>query len=329
MRLVLLCLALVGAAVMVAAAPSWTITDTVLANAYGVSFVDTKVGYVVGGSAFRTKDGGVLWEEVPDQEDTIFTSAATIDYDSAVLAGIDLLVTTDGNTFTDSSAGAFEVKWSQDVQRITGADSFAVVGPFTGPTPGETYNVVAISKDNGATYECNVITVGDIVRARFGAFPSTSVGFVAFGTVPLQIPSGPTATRIYRSTDSFQTWQSIYMNSTFYPNSIACASPKVCFFTGQSLDAGFLMRTTDGGETWEELLHTPEIFLRSVQVISEDELFVSGSSNVYHSTDGGASWEIKAFAAEISLISTSFVDANHGWAVAMNSSTTTILLTYA
>ena len=82
---------------------------------------------------------------------------------------------------------------------------------------------------------------------------------------------------------------------------------------------GYIVRTTDGGDTWELMASSLPQPLGTVEFVnSTTGWIIGGAGYVLKTLDGGATWNIQNTPAaddEIDLWDADFLDANTGWAV--------------
>lgn len=79
-------------------------------------------------------------------------------------------------------------------------------------------------------------------------------------------------------------------------------------------DWGLIVRTTDGGKSWQRQESGVANSLSRVQFVSASSGWTVGSQGrILHTTDGGQSWIAQASPVEDDLSALSFVDDQHGW----------------
>lgn len=85
------------------------------------------------------------------------------------------------------------------------------------------------------------------------------------------------------------------------------------FIAGYS---GTLLRTTDGGKSWEARYIGRNELIRNVDFIDAQYGWAVGHrGSIFHSRDGGKSWEVQKEVPNTFLRDISFADRNHGWVV--------------
>ena len=79
-------------------------------------------------------------------------------------------------------------------------------------------------------------------------------------------------------------------------------------------DAGLIMMTPDGGESWEIQNSGSMSVLRDAFFINENEGWVVGNSEtILHTTNGGSTWTQQDAPTIFDLFSVSFINADTGW----------------
>jgi hypothetical protein len=220
--------------------------------------------------------------------------------------------TTDGNNFSPSNGTGFMTA-AQSCQNIVGVNGgFGTTGQH-GNGMG-----VQVSSDGGKTYK--LVTIPATSEARYGAFPSASTWYVAYGTWPqnassttnkynddryiylsqkykIRSPNAETSrafrkkrqsapqpdgywAQIMLTTDAGATFSSVYINETFYFNDIRCPNVKTCFVVGENEQWAVVYATYDGGATWSQVLYDPSASLMSASFTSETDWWACGAGFV-------------------------------------------------
>ena len=80
--------------------------------------------------------------------------------------------------------------------------------------------------------------------------------------------------------------------------------------------AGTILKTTDGGATWQDRSYDGRAWLQSVWFDDEDTGWAVGAfGTVISTTDGGETWSVQTLGADVYLIGVHFVNEHSGWAV--------------
>jgi photosystem II stability/assembly factor-like uncharacterized protein len=128
---------------------------------------------------------------------------------------------------------------------------------------------------------------------------------------------------IIKSTDSGNTWQ--YIDMSAYANALVdinFINENIGFVSGNNITGGVILKTTDGGVTWTELLNTGTNgdFVWKLQVLSSNNNVLFGAveaatpniGRLAKSIDGGLTWAFQN-APESEIQAVGFLDENHGW----------------
>lgn len=76
---------------------------------------------------------------------------------------------------------------------------------------------------------------------------------------------------------------------------------------------GFIIKTTDGGISWNLVLSNPAVFYSSVSFTDSLNGWVSGSGTLLHTIDGGKTWQESRTQYMGSMHKVRFIDKDHGW----------------
>lgn len=102
----------------------------------------------------------------------------------------------------------------------------------------------------------------------------------------------------------------------FWPDNlygVNFVDPSIGFITGYS---GTLLRTTDGGKSWEAHYMGRNELIRRVHFVDAEYGWAVGHrGSIFHSRDGGKTWEVQKEVPNTFLRDVSFADRNSGWVV--------------
>lgn len=128
---------------------------------------------------------------------------------------------------------------------------------------------------------------------------------------------------IIKSTDSGNTWQFIDMSA--YATALVDINfidENIGFVSGGNATGGVILKTTDGGTTWTELLNTGTNgdYVWKLQILNANNNVLFGSiesaspniGRLARSIDGGLNWTLHT-APENMIQAVGFLDENHGW----------------
>jgi hypothetical protein len=203
---------------------------------------------------------------------------------------------------------------SQDVKYEKASGLYALTGiSLSEPT-------VAVSSDEGNSFE--MITVSGLYNSdiRYGSFPSMKTYFVTAGmwgdassvksekrlsgrlsisedgSLIHHLINKDTNTSGYwgqvaKTTDGGATWSIVFedFESGLYPNDIHCYDENTCTFAMEGMGEPQIITTQDGGATWTRYSdQSGGVSLMAVRMTGPTEAFVAGGGDVgrmWHTTD--------------------------------------------
>ncbi len=279
-----------------------------------VSFVDADHGWYGNGQGklYRTVDGGLSWSKVRDQPGTFIRALGFVDAQTGYIGnvGVDyypgvtdrqpLYRTNDGGvSWTAVTAPGIEA-----VAGICGIDILPVQRIFQGEmrtthiiTAGGRVGGPAMlirSDDDGASWRVLDLTkqAGMILDVKFH---DARTGFVCASGVS---PEGEGDALILMTRDGGQSWKPVWRSGRKLENcwKMYWPSRRVGYATVQSYDPSNLRRTviktTDGGASWKELLlaEVPGLQQFGIGFIDEKRGWVGTNKTGYETRDGGKHW---------------------------------------
>jgi len=273
---------------MVVQAAVQTTAERRLGSPSSFSFVDPSHGWAAADRVIlTTADGGLTWTQLSELDSPV----TQIDFVSAergwAVAGKRLLVTGDGGkTWSDTAQSSLQVDFI-DEQHGWLTDGRSLLQTADG---GQGWQPIQNPCDTPGF-------------SRFGfaiSLISPTDGWAACGGQPA---TAMQAKEVYRTRDGGATWELIA--STGSPGS---ADPvgqiymgghiRTLFFLDEQrgwlgMSRGVLLRTTDGGSTWQVVegeMATAERFVSDVQFFTPDRGFVAGLGILFGTADGGRSF---------------------------------------
>lgn len=121
------------------------------------------------------------------------------------------------------------------------------------------------------------------------------------------------------------TWQ-VLDHPFFHPDT---TFRDICFINsthgwavGQNktgLGGGIILNTKDCGDSWQLQLYERSHLFRSIDIIDDQTIWVTGTGGLAYSTDGGSTWnESMVISNQAGLGGVKFVNKTHGWTSTMN-----------
>jgi len=124
---------------------------------------------------------------------------------------------------------------------------------------------------------------------------------------------------VFHTMDGGENWtQQCHTGEDSYISSLIFLNQNEGWAVGcDTASKGLILRTTDGGITWDKQLSGIYAPLNSVSFINQASGWAVGDSGtILHTTDGGNNWALQVCPAEFSLFSlksVSFPDGERGW----------------
>jgi photosystem II stability/assembly factor-like uncharacterized protein len=257
-------------------------------------FVDTREGFSVNGEGrlFHTIDGGETWERLVDQPGTFFRSILMLDarrgfagnigpgYFPGVTDPVPLYETRDGRTWTP-------------VDRITGPAVAGVCNMFR----LDDTHLFAVGRVGGPSFIMDSVDGGETWRSRDLSGQLEMLIDVRFST-PMdgllvgRNPRGRCA--VLRTADGGDTWTEVFQSAVSGTLcwKLSFPSSTVGYVSIQGGSRSTFAKTTDGGESWEELPLLPGERFRGLGAgfITEDIGWMASDAGAWKTTDGGATW---------------------------------------
>ncbi|MBN2009801.1 T9SS type A sorting domain-containing protein [candidate division KSB1 bacterium] len=259
---------------------TWKIQKHELKIAYGYedlqacSFINKMQGWCVSfeGNVICTKNGGNDWITLPKPTDNVLWGICFIDSLTGWVVGRQgtIFSTTNGGlSWTDQS---LEISKSLEDVHFVNKDAGWIVGSnnFLASTVngGERWTIESTNLDNTGLF--NTIT-----------FISADTGWIAGGSI------GYFRT-LLKTTDGGVTWNPAIDPFGGDLFDISFANSRVGWAVGEK---GTILNTIDGGETWNWQMNFPSASLNSVQFLDERTGWATGGFSLIKTTDGGDTWQ--------------------------------------
>jgi len=262
-----------------------------------VEFSDLDHGWAVGsGEILRTENGGGMWTvaDVPEAANSI----TAIDAQTAVATAPDgrVLRTTNGgagwNAISVSGAA-----WTGYIVHVGGSHLWTFGSPSS----------VYFSTDAGETWSGS--DIGNYHYCLGMSFPDSMHGWIAGGDDEM-------GAFIVHTTDAGQTWAEQFFD--LYGSALTDVSFVDSLHGWVSCWTGQVMRTEDGGLTWDTLA-TPQLELNGIQFVDNlNGWAFSDYEQTSRTTDGGLTWQHFDTGTLNRIENIYFVDPENGWAVGMS-----------
>jgi photosystem II stability/assembly factor-like uncharacterized protein len=249
-----------------------------------VSFPTEDDGWACGryGTILHTSDGGATWR--PQSSGTAFTLSGICFVDTkngwAVGNKGTILHTSDGGETWEKQESPIDY-FHMDVTFLDAEKGFVV---------SERTHILA-TNDGGKTWEIGFEDEDYILKSI--SFCDDQHGWVAgeFGHTYHTRDGGKTWVKqagLYE-----MDWDTGFITGDNFLFDVVAVDPKTAWTVGI---LGTVKRTTDGGETWEEVpLGLPKVQLYSIASDRAGTMVIAGNGLCVISTDGGAEWQPAEF----------------------------------
>jgi photosystem II stability/assembly factor-like uncharacterized protein len=250
---------------------------------FSLSFPTEKDGWASGrwGCILHTQDGGKTWVRENTNTDYTLSSIFFLDANNGWAVG-------DGGTILHSTDGG--KTWEKQKSPV---DFFLMdvcfVSPLKGFIVSERTHILS-TEDGGETWKVQFTDQDFILKAiTFSdSFNGWAVGEYGF---------------IYHTSDGGTTWvkQSGYFTISDLTGDIEGAN---YLFAAEALDAqrvwavgvdGYVLKTEDGGKTWQEVSGMPKTHLFGVSSDKKSTILICGNGTFILSADGGKTWDTSEF----------------------------------
>ncbi len=254
-------------------------------------FVNASEGCVIkfGGSFYRTTNGAVSWTHIANTPEALYRSLAFVDVQHGWIGTLTeatpLLATTDGGDTWSAVPGL--------APTVKGICGMYVVNSQVVYGCGVYYGTPRVIKTTDAGASWQVMNLSALAGTLIDCyFSSPTTGIVVGGVGPF---GGTTRAGVFRTTNGGMTWQTQHVGSrqgewcwkiTFPSANVGYVSVE-----GQEQAQQMVLKTTDGGITWTELLTVTNVDMQGIGFIDDTTGWVGGwEGTTSKTTDGGLSW---------------------------------------
>jgi len=138
----------------------------------------------------------------------------------------------------------------------------------------------------------------DALKTGTGSLSTTYISKLAFDPSNSQtVFAASFSNGLFKSDDAAATWSSILSNIQVYDFAVSPQNSKIIYAAGLCVDHGCLLKTQDGGASWNEVYHegTASDPARSVAInpANSNQLVIGTTlGSAVKSSDGGISWQL-------------------------------------
>ncbi len=298
--------------VPVCIAQEWQVNSPNLTTgSFEVDFITESVGWAISiNQIWKTEDSGMSWTEqfYPIPPPSINRQLVTIDMANEMNGVIAL-----ANYSAPTSIAAFLITndggltWEEKIPGSYFASS-AMMTDDGQVFAATTYNGVFYSSDWGDSFV--ELSVNGIDLSTFKYLGNNKV--VAMGLEGL--PPFNAVRTISFSDNSGQSWTQNFLPDAYYRASgFHFFNLNEGFLCG-GLHEGFIIKTEDGGQSWQEIPYNDERRPTRIHFVDEQTGWVVGKDGlVLSTTDGGNTWLTENCGYRNNLVSISALDSENCW----------------
>jgi photosystem II stability/assembly factor-like uncharacterized protein len=255
-----------------------------------VSFGSASTGYATNwNNIFKTTDSGLTWIPLSLTTGTDYGSSSIFKYAHFTSADTGYVISSEYVTAHKTTDGG--QTWTSVVPTGYGYEDVpGACYPDSGTDILSLGTAQVETKDLGATWNT-------LWTAQFYGQSFTNIFYLS-KTIAFAINNS----QLYKTTDGFQTWNSVLTNALGYSfTSIWFVNPQKGFVTD---DESQIFVTNDGGNTWEQVPFTGsfigDTFNSTIRFFNEQVGFVTTGNSfgpgsyggTYKTVDGGKTWQL-------------------------------------
>jgi photosystem II stability/assembly factor-like uncharacterized protein len=278
-------------------------------NLFAMSMIDGQTGYVVGerGTILKTSDAGVNWgHQITGLANTLYSCQFKS-------ASVGWAVGSNGLILKTTSAGGRLATIPLAIAPRDSVDSLPIDVTFSwrASAGAASYHLQCARVPDFSTVALDASTVADTTYQATGLKANSTY----YWRVAANYDEGPTD---WSNTNFFETigsvWNVLYEPAGYAPtfHAVFFTSPLAGFAGG----GGEIVRTTDGGLTWETDYLSTYTEVNSICFVDASNGYLVGSGGIiFKTTDRGLSWNQVPSGTANDLYAVYFSDASTGWII--------------
>lgn len=317
-------------------AATWTQVKVKDAWYFDVSSAGNNKVYVLAGDQNGhpkikgSTDGGNTFTDMPlnYQHPQIITAMEFNSKGSGTIGGMQFFKTALGYTSDfGKSWGASQmakkiISEVNEIKPITGVEnSFAAVGAY-----GK-INGLAVSTDGGKSFKPMGYGINDITMlSRYGSYPSADTWYVSGGAMPQNDTQASSNYGASQYMDNIRS--TVFEDFTAHVEMLQKVhddlSEEEEELLGSTKTAGVIMKTTDAGQSWSQVLNEPKkYYVNQMSCVDDNTCWatVSGfgpetinGAQIINTVDGGKTWTVQKQVFAGVMYPLHMVSATEGWA---------------
>ncbi|KAH3745197.1 hypothetical protein Pelo_13392 [Pelomyxa schiedti] len=281
----------------------WTIVASGMGAITGTSFSNGTHGVSTGlVLIYHSTDGGYTWAD-SDQETTgsVRFQDTAMSGQYAVICGAGdtqwmpgCAYSSDyGKTFSKTDDTHLHDMW-YSVDSISSVSAAFIKAGYWSDALRTNYGV-SVSANGGKSWTDH--SWGLTEPAWYASFYAVNAGWACGGVAPINDTN--TRALVAKSVDGSWSWKTLIdLSGDWYPGGLSFISATTGWVIGVRDAGSFIMKTSDGGNTWTTQVQFDDVVLKGIKMFSATEGFAVGGyedgimyhGQLLHTTDGGSSW---------------------------------------
>ena len=259
-----------------------------------ISFPESMIGYVVGGSMYllKTVNGGINWKKTIVNDD--FLNVYFKDEQSGFINSNRLIYKTNDGGNTLDTLDTFPYNEIYDFYSMTFTDS------LTGYIGTSSLSIYKTTNSGLNWYKTNTSGTTDTIGTLYKIyFLTNSIGFAVSNDG-----------KIFKTTDKGENWLvklSVPSLNTIF-SGISSSDDSTIWAVGTNTFPFEIYKSTDVGENWTPIV-VDFMEMSDIYFVNNQKGFISSGNKLFKTTDGGLNWfqdsQISAFISRFKVISNS------------------------
>lgn len=262
---------------------------------YALEIIDREHVISAGGSEsndslqdiFKSTSGGLVWDFSSNQGSGYIRSVDFIDSANGLAVGYagKIMRTTNGATSWDQIYGPFPIS-QRNFTSVNYLSTQTVVAVGGRNYTNDTIQTVIKSTDGGSTWNIVRDITGRWLKGAYFINSTTGFAVGSAGTIIKTIDAGNTWTPVSSPINN-RDFNAVYFNNA--TTGYIVGGNYVEYDTLNSVRT--ILKTTDGGDTWNIIIDEPGAWLTAIDFIDEYIGYLVGDgAQFYKTTNGGSNW---------------------------------------
>lgn len=266
-------------------------------NFTGIDFVNDSLGFIVSwdGSILRTKDGGINWSSVLKMTDTYFTDVCVQSPTRIIVGSMGAIYQSSdsGSTWSRMVLGNSLIGMIRAIKFLNENVGAMVSGEYWGMEVGS----VLITQDGGASWQLQNQSYYGMLDVEF-VTDSILIAVGYDGDIRRSIDLGMN----WENIGQYQMWSSAHLRSVAFVDSL----------NGLAVGDGGMFMTLDGGKSWKARDDTPSGSYYCLRMIDRRGIICGAGGIILRTGNGGLTWDDLTTGPTNNIQSVDFIDSKNG-----------------